>query len=78
MLNISNWDINVPQARNPGGRKGANPPRKNFALPEKKCWTWFKSIGHSSKNLGPSQKTLRPSWCPKLVTSLIFPNNSTK
>jgi len=31
----------------------------------------------SSKHLGPSQKTLRPSWCPKLVTglscSLLFP-----
>jgi len=34
------------------------------------CWTHFKTIGHSSKNLGPSQKTLRPSWCPKLVTGL--------
>jgi len=32
------------------------------------CWTSFKTIGHSSKILGPSQKTLRPSWCPTLVT----------
>jgi len=23
------------------------------------------------KNLGPSQKTLRHPWCPKLVTGLI-------
>jgi len=34
------------------------------------CWTKFKTIGHSSKNLSPSQKTLRPTWCPKLVTEL--------
>jgi len=34
------------------------------------CWTSFKTIGHSSKNEGPSRKTLRPSWCPKLVTGL--------
>ena len=33
--------------------------------------TLEKCIGHSSKNLGPSQKTLRPSWCPKLVTGLV-------
>jgi len=24
-------------------------------------------IGHSLKNLVPSQKTLRPTWCPKLL-----------
>jgi len=30
----------------------------------------LKTIGHSLKNLGPSQKTLRPTWCPKLVTGL--------
>jgi len=34
------------------------------------CWTLFKTIGHSSKNLGPSQKCLCPSWCHKLVTGL--------
>ena len=22
-------------------------------------------VGHNLKNLGPSQKTLRPAWCPK-------------
>jgi len=32
----------------------------------------FKIIGHSSKNLGPSQKILRPSWCPKLVMGLVL------
>jgi len=36
------------------------------------CWTSFKTIGHSSKDFGPSQKTLRPSWWPKLVTGLIW------
>jgi len=24
------------------------------------------------KNLGPFQKTIRPLWCPKLVTGLIL------
>jgi len=38
-------------------------------------WTKFKSIGHSAKNLSPSQKTLRPPWCPKLVTGLPFKVN---
>jgi len=50
------------QARNQGGEIH---PRKFFA-PLEKC------VGHCSKNLGPSQKTLRPSWCPKLVTGLIY------
>jgi len=31
----------------------------------------LKTIGHSLKNLGPSQKTLRHPRCPKLVTGLI-------
>jgi len=30
----------------------------------------LKTIGHRLKNLGPSQKTLRPTWCPKMVTGL--------
>jgi len=30
----------------------------------------LKTIGHSLKNLGPFQKTLRPTWCSKLVTGL--------
>ena len=34
------------------------------------CWTSFWTIGNSSKILGPSQKSLRLSWCPKLVTGL--------
>ena len=32
--------------------------------------TQLESIGHSSKYLDHSQKTLRPPWCPKLVTGL--------
>jgi len=54
----------------PATRGGEGPLEKSSPLPGKMCWTWFKTIGHSSKNLGPSQKTLRPSWCPKLVTGL--------
>jgi len=34
-------------------------------------WVKFESIGHSSRNMGPSQKILRPSWCSKLVTGLV-------
>jgi len=30
----------------------------------------LKTIGHSLKILGPSQKTLRHPCCPKLVTGL--------
>jgi len=38
------------------------------------CWTLFESIGHSLKNLSPSQKTLRHPWCPNLlVTGLRVP-----
>jgi len=36
------------------------------------CWTHFKTIGHSLKNLSPSQKILRHPWYPKLVTGLIL------
>jgi len=31
----------------------------------------LKTIGHNLKNLGPSTKTLRHPWCPKLVTGLF-------
>jgi len=55
------------QARSQGGFA----PQKFFAPPGKMCWTSLETIGHSSKNLGPSQKPLRPSWCPKLVTGLL-------
>jgi len=49
---------------------GEQPLGKLLATPGKMCWISFEAIGHSSKNLGPSQKTLRPAWCPKLVTTL--------
>jgi len=29
-----------------------------------------KGVGHSLKYLSPSQKTLRPTWCSRLVTGL--------
>jgi len=32
---------------------------------------YFKTIGHSLTKLTTSQKTLRPNWCPKLVTGLV-------
>jgi len=48
-----------------------NLPAKLFALHGKFCWAQLQTIGHSLKNLGPSQKTLRHPWCPKLVTGLV-------
>jgi len=45
------------QARKYGGAGGLSPSRKFFSPPGKMCWTYFKSIGHSLKNLGPSLKT---------------------
>jgi len=36
----------------------------------------LKTIGHSLKSLGPSQKTLRHPWCLKLVTGLLQPSIS--
>jgi len=47
------------QARN---QEGQSPPTKFFSPP----WT---NVLDSLKNVGPSQKTLRPTWCPKLVTT---------
>ena len=58
------------QARNQGVAGGLRPPRKFFAPSGKICWAYFKTIEHSLKNLSPSQKTLRPPYCPKLVTGL--------
>jgi len=56
--------ISWNQARNQWGRWGEKPPRKNFTPLEK-------SVGHSLKNLGTSQKTFRHPRCPKLVTGLL-------
>ena len=47
-------------------KHGSEAPPKNISPHLEKC------LGHSFKILGPSQKTLRPPWCPKLVTGLIF------
>ena len=50
--------------------QGGKIPPKNFFAPLEKC------VGHSLKqldsfkNLSPFQKTLRPTWCLKLVTIL--------
>jgi len=37
------------------------------------CWTYFRTIGHCSKNLGLSEKTFRLPYFPKLVTGLREP-----
>jgi len=39
---------------------------QNFSHPLEKC------VGHRLKNLGPSQKTFRSHWCPRLVTGLLI------
>jgi len=59
------------QSRNQGGRRGEEVPLENLLPLGKIWWLYFETIGHSSKNLSPSQKTLRPSRCPKLVTGLL-------
>jgi len=46
------------QARNQGRQ---NRPKIFFSPLGKMCWASFKTVGHNSKYLGPSQKTLRPS-----------------
>jgi len=52
------------QARNQGNQGGAGGRSLacNIFRPSGKMgWTFLKTIGHSLKNLGPSQKTLRHS-----------------
>ena len=53
--------------------RGGEGPLKFFSAPGKMYRTLFETIGHSWKNLGLSQKSLRPTWCPKLVTGLVLP-----
>jgi len=55
-----------------GGAAGDEALHKHFSPPLEKCvgHTVVKTIGHSLKNLGPSQKTLLPIWCPKLFAGL--------
>jgi len=48
------------------------PPAKFFAPTGKMFCIQVKTIGHSFKNLGPSQKNLHHPWCPKLVVGLGF------
>jgi len=52
------WNSRSTNSKNQGGEA----PLEDFFAPLKKC------VGHCLKNLGPYQKTLRPAWCPKLVT----------
>ena len=54
-----------------GSAGGRIPPSRKFLSPPGKMyWTWIKITGHSSKILGPCQKTFWPSWWSKLVTGL--------
>jgi len=57
------------QASNQGAAGGEATPTKIFRPPPEKVVA-LKTIGHSLKNLGSSQKILRHPWCPKLVTGL--------
>jgi len=52
------------------GAQGAFLPLKNFSPPLEKCVGYSLKLGKSFKILGPSQKTLRSPWCPKLVAGL--------
>jgi len=61
-LMLSRWPLSLHAPIRPVPR-GRIPPRKFFSPAGKLFWT-------SSKNLDPSRKTLRLSWCPKLVTGL--------
>ena len=61
VLNIFHFPANLRHTRPvTRGAQGGQAPKKMY-------WTSIKIIGHTSKILGPSQKTLRPSWWPKLV-----------
>jgi len=61
------WPIARPVTRGP---QGAKPPLPKFFAPPPEKVVALKTIGHSLKNLGSSQKILRHPWCPKLVTGL--------
>ena len=53
---------------------GAKPTLQNFSPYLEKCVRHdlnLLDIVQSTKNLGPSQRICRPSWCPKLVTGLF-------
>jgi len=52
--------------------QGGEDPLKFFSPPLEKC------VGHSLKKMGPSQKTLRPTWCPKLGLDVSLLKNRSK
>jgi len=49
---------------------GGESPLKMLPLLEKCVGDSLKILDIVKKNLGPSQKIIRPAWCPKLVTGL--------
>jgi len=56
-LKFSKTQLTADEVLRPVTCGGASP------IPEKR-------VGHSLKDLGPSQKTLRRPWCPKVVMDL--------
>jgi len=52
-------------------RPATRAAQRGLAPPGKMYWTSFEITGHSSKSSDLSRKTLRPSWCPKLVVDLM-------
>ena len=55
-----------PQARNQGGESTLD----KFSPPQEKCAGRILKLLHSLKNFSLIEKTLRPPWCPKLVTGV--------
>jgi len=70
--------LTLDQARNQGGR---SPPRELFATPEKMCWIYFKTNGHSCEVFF-GQVWENPGKIPShpLYTGLMWPIfvNATK
>jgi len=62
----------TPRTVTRGAHGGRRRPKIILSAPRKMCWTEYPPIEHSLKNLGPSQKTLRSTWCPKLVTGRVI------
>jgi len=62
---------NRTQIHNQRGAEGENPPRNIFAPSGKMCWTSFKTIGHSSENVGPLRKLFTPPAVPSWLGAWV-------
>ena len=61
------------QARNQGAQEGASPALEKFSPPPgKMCWTWFKTIGHSSKIWTPLRKLFTPPGVPRWLRACLL------